>query len=211
MSIPLHIHIAAFSPLLVLASGLILLKRLSKDFKIFWTYTACSFCISLIQLFLARRGMNNLWTIHLFTPIQYAVFAWLFASWQSSPRARRVLQYSVIPFTLFSLLMFFFVEDKTLFNNISKTTECILLTIMAGQTLGVIAERTQDRLVRQPEFWISATATVYFSSMVFLYVLSNSLLEVSMDTLRFAFSVQAVITFLTNITYSMGFLCFYRR
>ncbi|MFH0992062.1 MAG: hypothetical protein V1799_18810 [bacterium] len=122
-----------------------------------------------------------------------------------------MLHLSIMLFTLFCLLMFFFVEDKILFNSITKSTECILLAIIAGQTLGVVADRVQGKLIHQPEFWISSTATVYFSSMVFLYALSNSFLEVSLETLRLAFSVQAFITILTNISYSMGFVCFYRR
>ena len=205
--IPLHMHIKTAVDVAVCALGFIRYQKLGRDTRILAVYFSVSVISSLLQLYLASHRINNLWLIHLFTPIQYAFLAWIFALWQNDHRMRFVLQLSTILFAMFCLIGSLFFEDPRAFNIYTKPVESVLLVFLSGQTLYAINKQSQEPLAPQPALWISAATLIYFSGLAVLYGLSNTLLSQSAETLRSAWIAHTVVGIIANLLYGVAFLC----
>jgi len=205
--IPLHTKIKFAVDVIVCALGLIRWQNLGRDTRILAVYFSVSVALSLLQFHLASQRINNLWLMHLFTPIQYAFLAWIFALWQNDHRIRLGLQLSTILFAVLCLSGALFFEDPRAFNIYTKPVESVLLVFFSGQMLYAINKRSLEPLAPQPTLWISAATLIYFSGLAVLYGLSNTLLSQSAETLRSAWIAHTVVGIIANLLYGVAFLC----
>ncbi len=205
--IPLHAQLAFFVDLAVCGLALVRYRHLSKDLRILTVYFFVSAMSSVLQYYLATRHINNLWFIHLFTPIQYAFFAWIFSTRQKEKRRRLALQASTIVFALLCLGGVLFFEDLRSFNSYTKPVEGLLLVFLSGRLLYEIDKESLDSLARQPQFWFSAATLVYFSGLLVLHALSSLLLSRSVETLRTAWVAHSVVSIISSSLYGVAFLC----
>ena len=204
---PLHIHIKTAVDVVVCALGLIRYQKLGRGTRILAVYFSVSVALSLVQFYLASQRINNLWLTHLFTPIQYAFFASIFALWQNDHRMKLALQLSAILFAALCLSGILFFEDPRTFNIYTRPVEGVLLVFFSGQMLHMINKRSLEPLARQPAFWISAATLIYFSGLAVLYGLSNTLLSRSVETLRSAWIAHTIVGIIANLLYGVAFLC----
>ena len=207
MGIPLHTQLAFVAQVAVCGVGIFAFRRSCIQLKIIAIYFVVSTAFSVVQLYLASHHANNLWLTHLFTPIQYAFFAWTFSLWQSTNGMRKSLQISVVIFAAICLGSVLLVENLKAFNNYSRPLESILLVIASGNALYRVNQKGMQSLMRQPEFWVSGAVLLYFSGMVVLYSMSNSLLHASVETLRVAWVAHSVVSVISNSFFAMAFLC----
>lgn len=207
MGIPLHTQLAFIVQVVVCAVGIARFRNHSIQLKIVAVYFIVSTAFSVCQFYLASKRINNLWLTHLFTPIQYAFFAWTLSLWQRNVRLQRVVQISVLAFAAMCFASIILLEDLRIFNNYSRPLESILLVVLSGYGLFLIKELETDSLMRQPAFWASAAILLYFSGMVVLYSLSNSLLHASVGTLRVAWIAHSIVSVISNSFFAAAFLC----
>ncbi|HEY6951930.1 MAG TPA: hypothetical protein VI758_05955, partial [Bacteroidota bacterium] len=68
-----------------------------------------------------------------------------------------------------------------------------------------------ESALSMPAFWASSGIIIYFGGTVVLSTLHTSLLKASIDTMRLAWSTQAVLNILANLLYAGAFLCLRRK
>ena len=104
-------------------------------------------------------------------------------------------------------MLAFFVEKIDEFNTYSKPTEAIVLIIVSGYCLYQVNKEKVESLFRQPSFWISSGAMIYFTGTVIIFTVTNLLLHESMEELRVVWDVVFVMEIIANLFYAGGFLC----
>lgn len=202
--------LAYFSQLAPVIVALFFSKSLSRPLTVFAYYLVISSFSTLLNAYLGLHGMHNLWASNLFMPIQFGMMAYFFSFYVGSS-VRRVFIWSIPSFLLLWSVNFFLIESIFKFSTYAKPVEYILLTFIAAYALFANYRRDLAPPTSEPLFWIAAGSTLYFSTAAVLFSLSTVLLRTSPETLRIAFSVQALISTLVNFSFAAGFLCLRRQ
>src|SRR6266404_8919845 len=64
---------------------------------VFW-FVVLGLFVEVVTYLLGRRGINNLWILHIYSLLEYFILILLFASWQKGagrPMMRRLLFFSI--------------------------------------------------------------------------------------------------------------------
>jgi hypothetical protein len=205
--LPLLAQVSELSPLLPIVGALLGSRPFHRDLTIFFYYLIITFIITGWMTYLASHGTNNLWLIHLQTPMEFTFFMWLFARWQEDAFLKRFFQITIPVFVCVWAALVFFVEKIDQFSTYSKPTETILLIIASGYCLFQVNKEKVESLFRQPSFWISSGALIYFTGTVILFTVSNLLLRESEAELRTAWWVVIILNIIANLFYLAGFIC----
>lgn len=189
-------------------AGFFVYKSIKIESKVFLLYQIISLISSVSMIYLARvLHVNNLWLVHLFTPIQFGFLMWVLSSWQENVNVKRLFQLLIPAFIFVWAIAAVFVEPRNEFNTFSRPTESILLIIASGYTLYQVNKEKVESLFSQPSFWVGSGTLIYFTGMVILFTLTNVLLSSSNETLRTAWTVQWIMSVIANILYVGAFLC----
>lgn len=205
--IPLSAKLAFFSGFLVVLAGAYNFRRLNREMRILFSYFVISIVVSSVQYVFAISGKNNLWTMHIFTPVQLIFLITVFIAWQRNASIKRFMQGSVVLFLVVWLLSILLLEQIQQFNWFTRPLQSFILIVASGVTFFQVQREELPSILRDPRFWVSAATLLYFCGVIVLFALSNKLLAVSIDTLRLAWPVQAFVAIMTNILYGMGFMC----
>lgn len=185
-------------------------RRLSRPLMVFSYYLVLSLFSSFLNAYLGLHRIHNLWTANLFMPVQFGMLAYFF-SFHVDNSMRRVVIWSIPCFFLLWAVDFLLFESILKFSTYAKPVEYVLLTFIAAFALFTNYRRNLSLPTSEPLFWIAAGVMLYFSSVAVLFSLSASLLRVSNETLRIAFSAQALISTLVNLSFASGILCLRRQ
>jgi hypothetical protein len=205
--IPLHTKIKFGVDVVVCIIGLVRYRKARKDTRLLALWFALSVFTSILEYYFAVHRLNNLWINHIFTPVEYALLAWIFSLWQKDPRGQFALRLSAILFAALCLTSILFLDNVRMFNNLTRPVEGVLLVCFSGLTLRDLSRKYIESLTSQPEFWISSATLIYFSGLVVLYCLSNTLLGSSLEALRSAWIAHTIIGIIANLLYGVSFLC----
>ncbi len=182
-------------------------NRVGTALTIFFVYELISFVLTVSQMYLAAHKINNLWLIHLQTPIEFGFFVWVFSLWQDDAFVKRFFRLTIPVFFCLWLILAFFVEKIDEFNTFSKPTEAILLIVASGYCLFKVNQEKVESLFSEPSFWISSGTLVYFTGTVIIFTVTNLLLHESLEELRMVYQVVFVMETIANLFYAGGFLC----
>ena len=205
--IPLYAKLAFGSGFLVVLAGVYNFRRLNREMGILFSYFVISIVVSSVQYVFAISGKNNLWTMHIFTPIQLVFLMTVFIAWQRNATIKRFMQGSMVLFMIVWFLSILYLEQLQQFNWFTRPLQSFILIIASGVTFSQVQREELLSIRYEPRFWVSAATLLYFCGVIVLFALSNKLLAVSIDTLRLAWPVQAFVAIVTNILYGLGFLC----
>jgi hypothetical protein len=194
------------SGLLPVAAAVHVLRSLSKTMMVLLVYFVIAFLFDISLMILGLHGINNLWLMHLFTPIEYALFVWVLSD-RSQRRAKRAFRVSIPLFIGFWLVAAALFERATEFNTISHSVEAGILVLVASFALFEINRGSSGSPLQDPYFWIASAALLYFAASVLIYALSNVFLSMSMELLLAAYNFKIIVNAIANVVYAGGFLC----
>lgn len=208
MKIPISILVSALSSLIPILGGLFVTRWLVKEMRILFAYLIASFLVTVIMYLLAAKGINNLWLMHLFTPVQFGCLIWVFSFWATPSTHQRLFWWSIPSFFLVWAIGLFLIENINHFNSFTRPLEAVLLILASSYVLFQENVRDSGRTIRRPQFWVGSATVIYFTGMVILYSLSNVLLKDSIEILGLIWSpIQMVVNIAANCLYAGAFLC----
>ena len=203
-------NLSFFSLMVPVVVAMFLHRRLSRVLMVFAFYLVVSLFSSLLNAYLALHKIHNLWASNLFMPIQFGILAYFF-SFQVGNSFRRLVNWAIPSFLFLWSINFLLFESIFTFSTYAKPMEYLLLTLIAGFALLTNYRRNLHSPTTDPLFWIDTGVMLYFSSVAVLFSLSSSLLKMSSETLRVAFSAQALISIVVNLSFAAGILCLRRQ
>lgn len=208
MPVPLSSIVSIFSGLLPLTVGLLFFRRLGKDLRLLIVLLALGFSLDVASIPFAIHRVSNIWLINIYFLVDYTLLTFVLSYWQDQPLVRRALRMSVAPVALVWLASQIALGSLSHFNFLTRTLECILLSVAAIYTLWQIGlSQTDLPLSRDYRFWISLSVLIYFSGTIFLYAFG---FLINTKLMGAAWVIHSGLNVTANLGYTGGLLCFRR-
>ena len=182
-------------------------RRIVAEMTILAAYFIICLIIGLVQLFLALKGVNNLWTGEVFSPIQFGMLIYVFYVWNRQTTPGKFMLYSIPAFLAGWIVGLLWSGSAASTYTYLDPISAAVFVLVSSYTLLTIDRVEGSSVLEMPSFWISSATVIYFGSTIVLSTLSASLLKASVPTMQLAWSVQAIINILANLLYAGGFLC----
>lgn len=152
-------HLAMLLPplavnLLALAAGFHRRGRLDRPLRLLFAYLALCLVTTLGMVVLAFTHGNNWVLVHLFAPVQLAVFAWMYADW--APRwMGGFFKLAAVGYAL-ACLWLLPRENLSRFSGLSFHLQTLLLMASSLMLLCQLALKVDRALLEHPGAWIAA-------------------------------------------------------
>ena len=176
-------------------------KNKSKDIKVFFVYTIFLF-ISIIAVIIFRYILRSHETYILFDRFfiiaEYTLISQFFAYNIQNLTLKKATQYSVIPFSLFSLLDYLTTINQS-FSYYPLVAECLLFPIII---IIFFYEKmkfsTKYPIYASPAFWIAIAFLIFSTGNFFLFLFSKLLL-LNADNKPLYNDIYGFFTILKNV------------
>ncbi|MEP0823691.1 MAG: hypothetical protein HRF44_12665 [Ignavibacterium sp.] len=210
MGIPLLAYLAGGAVIAPFFVGLSVYRRLEKQIRPLFVLFGIHAVLTIVQILLALRQINNLWTSHVYYLVEVVILLRVYSLWTESARARTIFYGMGIAYCLFwaaSKLMFEQFTTSALY------TPTVSRIILLGSTLSillVISSTSTRILYEEPKFWFAAGFLVIFAGSLMFYGFRTLILDYSMDAIRTLWSIHWGVTIVSNLLHVIGFLCILR-
>ncbi len=173
-------------------------------------FICVSSCFDLYSLITAKYGINNLAALHVYTIIEYSFIAYFFSTLKLLKKIQGIILISIVLFSFGSLYHSFFIADISHFNNISRTTECILLFMIgAYYSIEFYIQEPDDypSLIRYPYFWVSTGVILYFGGNIVNFAMYQLLTASPSEGKSLDYwDIHSLFNITTNIFYFIAFI-----
>ncbi|MBS4027342.1 MAG: hypothetical protein KGZ58_01795 [Ignavibacteriales bacterium] len=184
-------------------SGIVTKSKQDKPLKLLNAFFIVSFIAECLGTYYARSGINNLWMITLFTPIEFTFLMSILSYY--NPPFQKVLRGTIIPFLILFILINYFFEDIKHFNIYSRPLESILLTLGSAHTLFFTIQKKPLTFYAMPPFWVCIAIIVFFAGNIVIFALANWTLSLPKPNAVFFSSIYMVFNILGNILFALAF------
>jgi len=187
-------------------TGVIRYKRLSREFRVLFFFFFIGALYEFVQVWMAKHGINNLWTSHIYHAGEFVVFMWVLAIWEERPRIKRLMVLSI------SIYLVLWVILKFTFNPIMEGVDTLALpvhivfTILSIRLLHVLVEKERSLLLTIPRFWFLAGLLIYSSGDLVMYALSSVIEQLPIEIYGKVWQYHWLVDSIANILFAAGFL-----
>ncbi|HEX7905262.1 MAG TPA: hypothetical protein VF487_15425 [Chitinophagaceae bacterium] len=161
--------------------------------------------VTAIALIKYGHFRNNLFVFHIATPIEYAIFAMLYANVIVNSKLKKYIIYSIPAFALLCILFFLVVQPLTVNNSYVVMIESI---IMVGLSLYFLRQllllQQVESLNSFPMFWICVAILFYFVGSLVIEGMLNYLMRHSMELARKTYRVGYIFKYLLFLLFIVG-------
>jgi hypothetical protein len=204
---PWLIQASVYSVLLPFVVGLVLLKKLKNpQFKYLFLFVCLWLISEAIGVITVLSGTkNNLWSNHVFNPLQFGAMALVFFYSFESRLIKKLIVLAIAVVVVVTVYDAFMLVGITQMNSVSKIVANALLIAMTLVYFYKVANNaTTLYLDQDPVFLLSAGLLIYLAGTSMSYALFNDALKVSYDAARICIAVILVLNILFN--FSMAFI-----
>jgi hypothetical protein len=182
-------------------------KPVSLYLKLFPFYFFISFFVEWEMEYLGNHGKYNTGLGNSWAVIEFNFYFFVLREILSGIKIRRIILFMMIFYTSFSLLMLY-LQKKVEFNPVNFTFGCLLAVVLCIYYFIELFQETEVRsLSRLPAFWI-ATAILFTNVCTFpMFALISFMKEVPGIIYNHLSTILIIISVLTSLLYSIGFLC----
>lgn len=204
MDTSLSIQLSHTSAFMVVLPSLLALLRLSSDLRIHRLLIILVGGAALVStsgyLLASVFSINNLFLLHFYTAFDFIMMTLIFRDYL--PRA--YVKWGIIFFTVAALGNSILVEKLSTFNVLARSVEAFVIICYAMRYFWLtLKEMKTQQLGRQPIFWISCGALIYYAAGFFIFLFSHDLLP--FERLWFTYwGIHAIFTILLYLFYSIA-------
>jgi hypothetical protein len=198
-----------YNVLLFIPTGLIIIgfltgiikKGLGRTQKLLVGALALALLVELVSLILAHFAIRNYFLFHIYTPIEYALFA-LLLSIHLNSFEKRLVNLSILLILTFAIVnLIFFQNAYQLNTNVITTSSIALVVISVILFFRILSKMIYRRIEKSSFFWINIGILIYFSSSLVLFAFGDWLAVVSLE---YSISIWVIHVFFNVIQY----ICF---
>ncbi len=201
LRLPWHGHLTTLTTLIVFTVGLIKWSKSSQPLKLLTIFLSISILSSTISAVFALKSGRNIFILHIYMGVSYAVLAFLFSYWQKG-QLRQLIRLSGPLFIVFYLILLALGYEKL---DVPPARSLSVMSILASMislyTLLTILKRPSIYPVQRDErLWISIGTLIVFSSNSFVY--SSILTGITTNI----WPIHNILESIGNICYMGGLL-----
>lgn len=204
MDINFSIQLSHASSLMVLLPGLVALFRLSSTLRIhrlLTIYIAGAALISISGYILGSVfSINNLFLLHFYIIFDFIILTLIYRDYLP----RTYVRWSIVLFTVLALANSIFIEKLSTFNVLARSVEAfIIIGYVMRYFWLTLKEMKVDQLEKEPIFWVSCGALLYYAAGFFIFIFSQNILP--FKELWFTYwGIHAIFTILLYLFYSIA-------
>ncbi len=163
----------------------------------------------------SSRGIHNTAVVNAVSIFEISFLCFVVGQVVVNRIARNIIFYSIIAFIVFSVINLLFVQKKIGFNPINYTVGSLLIVAFCIYYYIELFQKAEaESLVRLPAFWIISAIlfnTVLSFPMFALLSFMDEMTKLNAAAMNLFFenivAIFNIISILTYILYSIGFLC----
>lgn len=155
--------------------------------------------------YLNAHKQNNLWLLHLYTPLEFACIVWFYGTELKGFVEKKWFFLTGIGFAVLSVLNSAFLQDTDTFNTYARSLEGILVILLClAWCYRTLSEMKIRRLEQDPVFWVNTGFLLYFSGNVLLFAFSNYIIDINRALNLYIWAFHALFSILLYFFVTIG-------
>jgi hypothetical protein len=199
----------------VISLSLFLKRPVPLYLRFFPLYFFCLVTMNTIISYTSSLGIHNNILTNTWTIGEVCFYFFILREIITSAKMKKVMVYALLIYPLFALINIFFIQHNELFNSVNFTIGCILVVIFCIYYFVELFQKAEvQSLTRSPGFWIvsgilfnNVLVFPMFAMLSFFDAVTKSSSHASRLILDNVNSIFDIISILTYLLYSIGFLC----
>ncbi len=190
-------------------------RPIPKYLKYFPIYFFLLMVTDLILDYTSDHGIHNNILTNTDAIAEFAFYYFVIKELIVNVKMKKVVQYTTILYALFALVNIFLIQGYDRYNAINFTMGVVITVIFCIYYFFELFQKTETQsLIRLPGFWIVCAILInnvltfpIFALLSFMNELSKSNLKTSriiFDNITIIFNIISILTY---VLYSVGFLC----
>lgn len=156
--------------LLPLSIAVINYRLLPRVLKWVAAFTFFSLFTEVTMSLLSKKGINNLFLIHIYVVVEYIVFGYVYAYYLNSIKLRKPIYITIVLFTAFSIFNVICLNGLKEFNTYGLLVEGALFIILSLLFFYKLFKDLEvGNLFTLPMFWINCAILIYFTANFMLF------------------------------------------
>lgn len=175
--------------------------------KLFPAYFLCGFFSEWGMEYLANHGRYNAGLANAWCIIEFSFYFFVLREIIFNKTVRRILLIVMCFYVFFSVFMLY-IQKQVGFNAVNFATGCLIAVVFCIYYFVELFQGSETQsLTVLPAFWI-ATAILFTNVCTFpMYALISFMKELPLVISNNLANIYAIVSVLTSILYSIGFLC----
>jgi hypothetical protein len=190
-------------------TSLLIFKRPETPFylKLFPGFLLITISVEFLTLYLWNLSMENYQAYNYFTAFEFCFYLFIFSKIIRTPRVRRIITYTIIPYLTLALANILFFQKNT-FHSITYSLGCLLIVTCAIYYFFELFQSPSSiRLTKEPSFWISSGLLFYYCCSLPFIGLTGLLSTMPKIFLNNVYYILIGINVLLYSLFTIAFLC----
>ena len=209
---PAIAYIDVASSVLPLGAALYGWRWLARERLVFFFFTTIALITELATLWMALRGITNLWVLQFYNLSELLLMLVVFSAWQKRKALRTSYWWAGAFFAVFWVAAKWAgLESFSRPAHYTHTVSSAILVVIATLTLLDVIRGEDVELLRDMRFWVASGALLYFAGNIMLFLLSGRIAILGINDAMTVYSIHWIIDSVANVLYAGAFLCMKRQ
>jgi hypothetical protein len=201
---PLYIA-SVFSVIIPFSAGISTIKRQKSDLRLLLVLFGFA---TIVELYTFHQALHHLplhWVHHIYAPVEYAFYAWIFSLWHEDRVFKKAIRLSIVVFMAICILDIANLKGLNGLNGFTASVACLFYVAMSAYTIFRIMKGDEGAISKDFRFWIASALLIYSAGSLIYFAFSSYVFSVTI------WSIHSALNIVANVLYGMGFLCQYRH
>jgi hypothetical protein len=154
---------------------------------------------------LSSLAKSNLFLIHIYTPIEFCFYSFIFRRQIVSPWGKLFFDILVVAFIVFVLANSLFIQGFSKFNSYARVLESIILICFSLLLLfKLFLQEETVPLPKIPIFWFACGILFYFGGNLFIFIFSNFIHQYYLHLNKYIWALNALMNGFTYLLFAVA-------
>ena len=199
-------YLSAAFVIVPLILGILKKSYLNRGISLVFLLLIISFFLEIVNIWCGLNGVNNMLVFSIYTTVEFILFALFYKNFYDSIKKSFIHYLLIILFSCVATLDMFFINDYMTVNNFSSSLESIIFILYSLLAFFFIMKRLMfQNLLNTSFFWINIAILIYFAGNLFLFLFSNHLQKNDQAQYLAVYNIHSVTNIIYYILISIGF------
>lgn len=204
---PLIQYVSVLSAIIPICVGMWRYKVLSHEMRILLLLLIGGFATDFFSTWPLFGSRVVPWLSQAYTVFEYILVMYIIYSWQEGQRIINFLKVMLWIYILFWICAKFTFEPFNKSEYITASISRVILVLSGGYTLFIVIGERLQPLLHQQRFWILLSFVLFYAGTLMPVAVQGILFSHSRGDLLLAWSITWILSVLSNILFTIGYLC----
>jgi hypothetical protein len=204
-------YISSFSLILPISFGLVRIKTQEREGKLLIVLLFLGMAADFISRWWLTSSALNPIPTQVYTLAEFLIVMIILLHWQESKKSALLIKILIFVYTLFWGIAKISFEPIYGTYIYTGSFSVVVLSIISGYTFFIILSNRDQSLLHQQKFWILLSFIFIFSGILMPILFEEVLFRHSEQAFQVAWTINSFLTILSNVLFTVGFLCHQTR